>query len=93
MSYIKEDLDWLKSTLTDGAAAPQDVDSANLSVFGDLAVTGDTTIGGGDLYSGAATLNWWPATKFQTSATFDGSLTLTGLDLSMLVPLIQAEGF
>jgi hypothetical protein len=93
MTYIKEDLDWLKATLTDGAAAPQDVNSADLSVYGDLTVTGDTSFNGGDLLSGAATLNWWPETKFQASATFDGNLTLTGLDLDMVVPLIQAEGF
>lgn len=93
MTFIKEDLDYLKATLSDGASAPQDIVGKNITANGNLTATGDITVDGGNFFSSAPVFNFFPAISFNTSATFDFNLTFTGLDLDLVQNLIFAEGF
>jgi len=53
------DLNYLKAVLTDGAAAPQDINAANVNVNGDLGVTGNGSIGGDLDVTGALTVGFF----------------------------------
>lgn len=47
---IKEDLDYLKAVVSDGASAPQDIVGKNITASGNLSATGDLTVDGGNFF-------------------------------------------
>jgi hypothetical protein len=91
--YQRDNSNYLKSAIGDGANASQDINTNYLTVRSNLVVVGDTTLNGGSVNGSGPTLDFEPAISFNGGATFDTDVTLVQIDLGLLMPMIRAEGF
>ena len=92
MNWLRNNFNYLKSVLTDGASAPQGISTSTLTTSGDLIVGGAMNFNGTDINASQA-LNWNADTKFSSGASFDGTLSITDTNLDELNCMIHTRGY